>query len=94
MRIFDDVFQKNKKAAYKNRDKPNVFLPVVQNKSKQIEKNTETSIDQSQDYFSSLNVNQNSIYEIIDAEIVSEIFERDSRRYSSGFEIDTGGIKI
>lgn len=91
LKIFNEVFEKNRKAAIKNRPKKITFIPKIKSQVSYQER----SIYAEENNFSFDTYKNNAPkYEVFDAEQISDIFERDSRRYSSSFENDFGGAGL
>ena len=94
MEIFDIGFELNRKIALKNREK-DLKLPLnINTKSKNYidytnsnEKVDEKNSSEKVYVYNKITEKRNSL----DAEVVSENFERDSRRYQCNLDIDIGG---
>lgn len=92
--IFNDIFKKNRQAALKNRSKESLWLPTLK-LNKPETQNIEIDVSENvRQPLSEDDTPQISKDELFDAQIVSDIFERDFRRYPCMFEADLGGTKI
>lgn len=97
MEIFDIGFELNRKIALKNREKDlklplNIntksknyidYIDYTNNNKKVDEKNPSEKVY----VYNKITEKRNSL----DAEVISENFERDSRRYQCNLDIDIGG---
>ncbi len=91
LKIFNEVFEKNRKAAIKNRPKKITFIPKIKSQVSYRERNVYA---EENDFSFGTYKSNAPKYEVFDAEQISDIFERDSRRYSSSFENDFGGAGL
>ena len=91
LRIFNEVFERNRKAAIKNRPKKITFIPKIKSKISYQESNF---YEEANEVSFGTDKSNTPKYEVFDAEQISDIFERDSRRYSSSFESDFGGAGL
>ena len=94
MKIFDMSFKLNRRIALKNRNK-DFKLPLrVNTRSRNAENYIENIRDISDQSFNErvYVYKENSDKEsLLDADYISENFERDSRRYSCNLDIEIGG---
>lgn len=94
MKIFDESFKRNRSIALKNRDKE--FKLNLANNSKSLTKINYTksigNIGASKlDTEMYIYKNRNTEKNLLDADYISDNFERDSRRYPGNLDLETRG---
>lgn len=94
MKIFDESFKRNRSIALKNRDKE--LKLRLSNNTKSLRKvdytnSTENIGTGTLDNEIYVYKDRNTEKNLLDADYISDNFERDSRRYPSNLDLETGG---